>query len=314
MATRKRPRTLRQMPEEKILERLEDSADAVEKVFTGDFRRALAGAVRATDLSSLEVAIRYGDEGLADGAFDWGRLETNVAEALTGDTKTARALLDAVDTGVDMAAQIARGVGIDFPDGLTDSALTNARERVGKNALKRAKDVTTESRRAIGKLIREAFQPNQSIVDIAGSLSKTVPASNVSQLMGLNERQAESLGKKIYGWMNDPKVKPNDLQRLIDRERKRMIESRALSIARTDAVAAANRGMLETWKEGKSGPLVGHLKEWVARAKGACPRCAAFDGKRAEMDEDFVSDLGERAPCPEIHPGGYCGMRVVPKS
>jgi hypothetical protein len=314
MATRKRPRTLRPMSEEKILDRLEDASDAVSKVFTGDFRRALSGAVQATDLSSLEVAIRYGDEGLADRAFDWGKLETNVTEALTGDTKTARALLEAADTGVDMASQIARGIGVDFPDGLTDAALESAREKIGKSALKRAKDVTTESRRALGKLVREAFQPNKSIVDIAGALSKSVPASNVSQLMGLNERQAESLGKKIYGWMNDPKVKQSDLQRLIDRERKRMIESRALSIARTDAVAAANRGMLETWKEGKEGPLAGYLKEWVARAKGACPRCGAFDGKQAEMDEEFVSDLGERAMAPEIHSGGYCGMRLVPKS
>lgn len=314
MEKAKRPKTLRPMAEESILERIDDATEAAEEAFHRDFRRALRGAIRATDLSSLEVAIRYGDENLADKSFDWSRMESNLVEALTGDTATSRELVAAADTGVEIAERIAVGVGLEVPASLTEEALDAARKRVGRAGLQRAKDLTDESRRGVRKLIREAFQPNRSITDIASQLSRTVPASNVAELMGLNERQAEALGKKVYGWLNDPSLKPSDIQRMIDAERARMIESRALSVARTEAVQAANRGMLATWEKGKDGAFKGYLKEWVSRAKGACPRCAAFDGKKAEMSEDFVSDLGERAPCPEIHPGGYCGMRLVPKS
>lgn len=314
MQKAKRPKTLRPMAEETILERIDDATEAAEDAFLKDFERAMRGAIRATDLSSLEVAIRYGDANLADKAFDWLGMEAGLAEALTGDARTARELVTAAETGVEMAERIALGVGLEVPADLTEDALKAARSRVGRAGLQRAKDLTDESRRGVRALIREAFQPNRSITDITSQLSRTVPASNVAELMGLNERQAESLGKKVYGWLNDPNVKPGDLQRMIDAERARMMESRALSVARTEAVQAANRGMLATWEKGKDGAFKGYLKEWVARAKGACPRCAAFDGKKAEMSEDFVSDLGERAPCPEIHPGGYCGMRLVPKS
>ena len=162
MEKAKRPKTLRPMAEESILERIDDATEAAESAFHRDFRRALRGAIRATDLSSLEVAIRYGDENLADKAFDWSRMESNLAEALTGDTATSRELVAAADTGVEIAERIAVGVGLEVPASLTEEALDAARKRVGRAGLQRAKDLTDESRRGVRKLIREAFQPNRS--------------------------------------------------------------------------------------------------------------------------------------------------------
>jgi hypothetical protein len=87
-------------------------------------------------------------------------------------------------------------------------------------------------------------------------------------------------------------------------------ETMAQSLVR-EALATAQQALYDTAR--RQG-LIGMetQKEWVTRHdEKVCPRCDAFDAKRAPVNGMFISSTGEEAYQPGIHPRCRCSTRLV---
>lgn len=86
-----------------------------------------------------------------------------------------------------------------------------------------------------------------------------------------------------------------------------LINKRALKIARTETLAAANEGQRQTWRQGIAKGVLPRTakREWIA-TDNACPLiCAPLDGKRVGIDESFG------VPGPPAHPNCRCAHALV---
>lgn len=90
-------------------------------------------------------------------------------------------------------------------------------------------------------------------------------------------------------------------------------DARAETIARTEAMEAANRGQQELWSQAvDAGLLTGQEEqEWiVANDDRLCPICEPMDGVRVGLDESFDVD-GEEMDGPPAHPNCRCVLGLV---
>lgn len=86
-------------------------------------------------------------------------------------------------------------------------------------------------------------------------------------------------------------------------------DDRAVMIAKTESMDAANQGLLASWDQAADeGLLTGdEYKEWIATETGACDICEELDGETVPIDEDFSS--GDDAP--PAHPNCRCTLGIA---
>jgi SPP1 gp7 family putative phage head morphogenesis protein len=91
-------------------------------------------------------------------------------------------------------------------------------------------------------------------------------------------------------------------------------EARAESIARTETIAASNRGQQEAWSQATSaGLLTGdEQQEWITTPDDRlCPVCESMDGQVVGLDESFTDDEGNAYDGPPAHPNCRCALGLV---
>src|SRR5205085_2236649 len=85
-------------------------------------------------------------------------------------------------------------------------------------------------------------------------------------------------------------------------------DARADTIARTESMLAANRGVKQSWDQAvDDGLLTGDEQQvWIAAADSAvCPICDDLDGQTVGLDESFDSEVGD-LDGPPAHPNCRC--------
>jgi len=108
-------------------------------------------------------------------------------------------------------------------------------------------------------------------------------------------------------------------ERLSDKYADELLEARAMRIARTETVAAQNRGLLDTWQDAfESGALPDTVvRVWVSAPPSEnpgrpCPICLELDGTEAPMGQSFESALlDESVLTPPAHPNCLPGDAAV---
>lgn len=153
-------------------------------------------------------------------------------------------------------------------------------------------DVTSDTAGAVRELVAAGTRNGWSV---------TRTADELSQVVGLRERQRVALGNYRAALTGDG-ANPTVIERKVGRMRDRMIRDRAVTIARTELLAAANAGRYQTWLDlGITG-----RKEWLT-APGACPTCQPLNGVRVKLDARFsTGDL-----MPPAHPRCRCTAVAV---
>lgn len=94
----------------------------------------------------------------------------------------------------------------------------------------------------------------------------------------------------------------------------KLLKARALNIARTEVLKAANAGKLASWdqmyRQGYFGTTM-PSKVWIA-ASDAEPVCAATDGQTVPLYDEFSNAMGS-FPMPPAHPGCRCTAVIAPE-
>lgn len=138
----------------------------------------------------------------------------------------------------------------------------------------------------------------------------------IREIIGLDARRATALynyrkGLELAG------LSPGKIAQLVDKYAAKLLRDRALTIARTETIRAANMGQQLTWvgaaKEGLLDPKRVERVWIVTPDDRLCERCAGMGGKRVGLlDDPFVEMKGgvviETVEVPPLHPRCRCAV------
>lgn len=287
-------------------------------------------ASRALDVERLSAAQSLASPSLINLAGPWELMQRQFEEILVppppkeepeqkakrtppgsplGALDASGIVQEAIDAGIQLGVntlptRAAREAGVDLA-----AARKRAYATLNRDLIKQSLQALRESREAMEMLVSH---PKHLMGDVGEDVRGILDGRMLRNLFGLDKRQAQTLLGELRGLVNKGGQARPALREYVMRRYRQMLKVRIDTLAKTIANEAINKGQRAAWAEAKAaGDLdAGFVKEWVARVL-PCPRCLAFDGKRAPIDKPFVSDLGETAMEPEIHPRGRCRMRLV---
>ena len=131
-------------------------------------------------------------------------------------------------------------------------------------------------------------------------------ARMLRQHIGLTERLSTAVRNYEAGLLADGAT-PIQALAAADQYAARLRTYRAEMIARTETLAAANAGRLDSYRLAQANGVLGPdaTKVWLA-SPGCCALCDDVNGETAPLDEDF--SCGETAP--PLHPQCRCAVAV----
>lgn len=176
----------------------------------------------------------------------------------------------------------------------------------------------TAARTGTGFLVREIVESQrfaiQGVIEraIVNGMPPREAAKHIREIVGLTSRQAmaietyrDSLRAGGLSWGNT--------NRAADKYAARLLRERALTIARTETIRAANDGQLALWRQAQADGLIGPMtrKRWITTPDDRrCAACAAMHGQEVLLAETF----GGAGYGPPLHPKCRCAMALVPSS
>lgn len=253
------------------------------------FRQAFLGAVararRGVPVAQLRARLARGDYA---GAIDLVEFRwTGVAPIWE---RTIGALLRAALSEVGQASYGALGLAGRFD--LTNAAAIAWAER---QAGLLVRTVSAQQIAVIRAAVAEA---------VSGQGTVATAATAITHIIGLDPRRAQALTRfRADG----------ALPRAVDRYARRLVRQRAETIARSEVMAAANQGLIESWVQARDAGLLPPVlvKRWTTtRDDRRCPQCAPLEGAVAPLEGVFATARGPVAR-PPLHAACRCVLTLV---
>ena len=186
-----------------------------------------------------------------------------------------------------------------------EAASALARRRLSRGIFRRNMTQFDEAMRGLERIVEASRAPAMAVLK---------DAERLASMFGINSRQADTIAREVAYFVAQ-KRDADAIRRAMARRIQQALEANAEMLGQSlaqEAISTAQQALYETAR--KQGLLNDeqHMKEWISRRDDVvCPRCDAFDGKRVPVDEMFVSDTGEKAFQPGIHPRCRCRTRLV---
>lgn len=161
------------------------------------------------------------------------------------------------------------------------------------------REITTETRQAIREMVGRAFTEG---------LPPRELAKLVRDAVGLTSRDADAVLNRFMRLQAEGRPAAQ-VYRMSRAYADRLHRRRALTIARTETMAASNEGQDRLWRQAMR---AGHLdptmrRMWITTALESCERCEPLDGTTAGMNESFASGVMR----PPLHPNCRCTVGLV---
>lgn len=150
---------------------------------------------------------------------------------------------------------------------------------VEQNAARLIVEVGEETRAAVRGIIALAFEEG---------LPPKRAAKLVREVVGLTSRQAQAVAN-LRARLDARGIKADVLDRRVARYAERLRRQRALTIARTESMRAANEGQRQQWRQARDRGYLneGDRRQWVATPdERTCPVCWPLRRATAPINED----------------------------
>jgi hypothetical protein len=183
--------------------------------------------------------------------------------------------------------------------------------------------ISNETRRAIRELISQAFVDGVPPAKAARAIRDQVGLTRFQERAVRNlaremERRKRGIVRRA-GKQFGPRVPRGgyssvQIQAATKRYGERLLRDRALNIARTETIAAANEGQRQLWLQArKAGAIPGFLvKEWIITPdSNLCPVCRGMIGQQRELDKPFNTGRFGPVQRPPAHPKCRCAMGLA---
>lgn len=301
--------------EESIFQRMDDACDECAAGLKGHILRRWEEQGRGLDRTMLGLALVHGAPSAINVAAQpirpaWSRAfrfskPKAVAKAVKKLSPSEADFIDgALEAGIEFGLEAlpARIRGrVDVP-----AATALARRRLSRGVFRRNLAQFEDAMRGLERIVEASRNP---------ALAVLKDVERLASMFGLNARQAATIVRETESLLKPPAKDAESIRRVMARRIRQALEASAEMLGQSlaqEAISTAQQALFETAR--KQGLLNDeqHFKEWVTRRdEKVCPSCDAFDRKRVPIDEEFVSDLGETAYQPGIHPQCRCRTRLV---
>lgn len=212
----------------------------------------------------------------------------------------------------------ADGVIADEVNEHTAAALSWVKDHVGEYVV----GISELSRAAIRTIISAAF---------VNGLHPRESAKFIAKVIGLTAQQTESVvrlqtnlfaaaeGKVVSAGAFHVRVPAGGasvefVDSTLERYTKRLLRQRAINIARTETLAAANAGQTILWRDAQAKGKISHLTQrvWITTPDDRlCPECRAMNGQVVELNATFTSPGGAAVDHPPLHSSCRCATGLV---
>jgi len=274
--------------------------------------RLAAPLRKALDRAFARLTGRVPLEDLAR-AVDTGRVTARLDAALRALPALLRAEVGPViEAAVRAGAAASRAAVLTAARGATASASLSLSsfKQVNQRAVDRAASRATASlvRRATAgtrQAIRSAI--TSAVKGEAGKASAGAAAKTIRGVIGLDPRRAGAV-MRMRERLIAQGVSKDRIAAQTSKYAARLLKQRAVTIARTEIIGAANEGRLAAWRAAKEKGLLreGTRRTWVVTEDDRlCPECEAMDGQTVDLDEPFEGDVGP-IDAPPLHPNCRC--------
>jgi len=298
-----------------------DMVDAVRRQLTNKgmvpflLRQDVNGLLQYLDLEHrLEEAAK--GAGLPPGKTSFQSLITQVFEqgAQAGVQALDRVSVQKASVGFAMAFDALSPTALSFLSGYTFSLI---------------REMSKESRLAIGQVVQEAFRegghPYSQARDIRNMIGLTRRQSravwNFRRMLesGDPAKLRDALTRALRDRRFDPSIwrairqgagiRRDKVDTMVDRYHQRYLQYRARTIARTETIRASNAGQLEAWKQARQQGLLDTdrtRRKWIVTIP--CPLCRQIRDMNKDgvpLDEPFMGPDGP-IDYPPAHPNCRC--------
>ena len=171
--------------------------------------------------------------------------------------------------------------------------------RTAENVVRIQDDTRGIIQRAVQRSFDQALTPDRVADLIRGSI-------------GLYPRQEQALRNYKNGLLASGMLS-SKVDRLGEAYESRLLDQRAMMIARTETRMANNVGQLAVWNSAANDDLIDRgsaKKVWMVDGN-PCPLCDPMDGEAVGLDEYWTMEDGTQCMVPtESHPNCMCSMEI----
>ena len=165
-----------------------------------------------------------------------------------------------------------------------------------RNAARLVTGVTDDVRDAIRLFVQRGFEEG-------------IPPARLAALIrdgiGLTPRDAEAVLNRRAKLLAEGATEA-EVDKKTRAYSEKLIRRRALTIARTETMRAANEGQMQLWSQAREAGLLTGKEKKVWITADPCPICAPLEGETVGLDEDF--SIGGDPPA---HPNCRCTIGLV---
>lgn len=145
------------------------------------------------------------------------------------------------------------------------------------------------------------------------ALSPRQVADRIKDSIGLIPQHQVAVDRYRVGLVTNGATQAS-ADRLASDYAERLLDWRAMTIARTETRIATNQGQLSVWQQAADDNLIDRAtarKVWIVDGD-PCPICEPMDGVSVPLDGIWVLSDGSSTDCPplDVHPNCYCGMEL----
>ena len=256
------------------------------------FARGLKTFKRSLNANEIAEAVRTGGIGNIQRLIPWPKLDDHLAPLQKLLAKVAGGASKVTVDG--MPQKVKSSLHFDWRNPAIRYWVKN---RTGELIVGIQSDTQKVVQRAVMRSFTHALTPRQVAEEIKNSI-------------GLYPRQQDALVNYRSGLQQNKTLTPDRVDTLVDKYSDRLLDQRAMTIARTETRFATNQGQLDVWSEAANQGLVNRntAKKIYIVDGNPCDICEPMDGIAVPLEEQFTTPEGEAVDGPPIHPNCMCGL------
>jgi len=260
----------------------QDLADATELI--------LSDLQEEIDIATIEEALKQGKPAIIIDSIDWSeQFEDKLLLKYEPVYNTIMAL-----TGAEAWKELSIPIAFNIRNPYSE-------KWIAENAANMVTLVTKETKQAIRRVILDGFQMG---------FAPRQMAKPIREMIGLTERDSRAVLKYWAKLNEEADLSARRVDNMANTYEEQLLRERALTIARTETINAANRGIEASWQVARDGGYIlpETQREWIAAAGSCrtCKICMDYNGRKAPLDGPYVSPkYGEKMG----PPGHVCNCR-----
>jgi hypothetical protein len=262
-----------------------------------DLVKGITRFKKRISLDSLYEAWSAADYGKAFATIPWDKLPEDLAPALSGIASTTK------KAGDYQMIKLPPNINSRLRFDVTNPVIRNfVKNRTGELVKNIQEDAQKVIQNAVARSFTEAMTPRQ----VAASIKSSI---------GLLPQHEQAVRTYARG-LQEKGLPLGNIQKYSEAYADRLLDYRAMNIARTETRMATNQGQLAVWQEGVNQGFISKdtaKKEWVVDGD-PCPICEPMDGEMVGLYDPWIIEdnrgvRGVYIPT-ESHPQCLCGMEL----